>query len=506
MEPKRMSKALVFLIERRYELSFTALLLLAYTYLAITHPNAPISSLNITSSWFGWWDQSKYYESAAAFARLDLSQENHWYPAGYPMLGSIFYHLMPFEPFFAINLILFGIYTYYLIKFLLRFIAPGFCVLSIVLALFATNFLLRTQAIPSIIEQFIIPWNTTPVAACYMILLYLLSDRSTRPHHAALGIIVGLVFWFRPIDALPAILVVGVMATSYLRNRNYSIFLKSALRFLIGILTAIAPLTLLNLAIYGSSILGAYGSTSTSIGLSFYNIPERFFWIFADPSSVWNEGSGILDAYPWLYILLPFFLFAFLHQIKNIWPAFLLCISSLIIYLSYNDFSPHNVFRFHLIHYIAWMFPLFCGLGLYGIIQFVKTPEKYFIVVLAVWVGWVSGTQAVIPIQVSNLAIKEGYFSITLPSNSNVSGVDVFGVISDDWMRTSTSDLRLEIDGRKLTPFNGYKVTPIKSGIRVIFNQKVYGQLINFQIPLQTFSIDYESASASPVYFLFSPY
>ena len=76
---------------RRYILAIGMTLLTVIYFLGYLHnPARPSPSAPFPEGWWGWFDQSKYLQSAQALAHLDLSPSSHWYPLGYAILGAPF--------------------------------------------------------------------------------------------------------------------------------------------------------------------------------------------------------------------------------------------------------------------------------------------------------------------------------------------------------------------------------------------------------------------------------
>jgi hypothetical protein len=110
--------------------------------------------------WQGFWDQSQYVRSAAAFASGNLAPEEHWYALGYPLLGVPFLRLFPADPYFLVN-------TLCLIVFALAFLAYFRPLIGSVASMGA---FLAAQILPVSVDaphrinlpiwlQYIVPWT-----------------------------------------------------------------------------------------------------------------------------------------------------------------------------------------------------------------------------------------------------------------------------------------------------------------------------------------------------------
>jgi hypothetical protein len=84
--------------------------------------------------------------------------------------------------------------------------------------------------------------------------------------------------------------------------------------------------------------------------------------------------------------------------------------------------------------------------------------------------------------------IKNSKIKLNLHTKSKIDGVDLIGYSYTDWMKLTTTDFHLKVDGVKIEVFNGYKVSPVEGGIRVIFNKPIVAKTI--YIDATTLAID----------------
>jgi hypothetical protein len=78
------------------------------------------------------------------------------------------------------------------------------------------------------------------------------------------------------------------------------------------------------------------------------------------------DDTALLLHFPWL-ILLPPGIVYFVRKSRSGAFAIFACITATyLLYFAYNDFWPGNIFRYHLIHYLFWTFPLLALLTYVG--------------------------------------------------------------------------------------------------------------------------------------------
>src|SRR5690606_4266656 len=94
-------------------------------------------------------------------------------------------------------------------------------------------------------------------------------------------------------------------------------------------------------------------------GFFSYPISYKFYWLFVDGSPLFNETEpALLFWYPWLFLVIPGVIF--LVRKEGVAGAAVLTawVFNLMLYVNYNDLLPSDIYRFNLIHYLTWWFPL----------------------------------------------------------------------------------------------------------------------------------------------------
>ena len=463
--------------ERTLMLGFLALVGLIEIALYAVHPQSPLRQP--TSNWNGWWDQSQYLKSATAFAHGKLAASEHWYLPGYALLGAPFVWLLPQNPFLPVNLISLELFTG---AFMLYFRqALGFW-LSAAMLLLGLLVPLHIQdpfnGWTPIWNQFAIPWNTVPVASAFMIVILLVRD-STTPGHIGrdfiLGLCAALVAACRPIDVIPLI-PAGLL---YLQRRLLiARSIKGVGTGLVGIALVAVPFVLLLYAIYGG-LNPPYVEQSKAIGFGFSNLFDRAVSMLVDARSTYGYPT-LLDLQPWLAFSVPLALvLAWVRPKDRLLPVVMIA-TSIVTYLSYNDFWPQNLLLFRTIHYITWVLPILAACGMAGLVTLLKTRCYVLLSVagLVVPLALASYRVAIIPLSPRALTIdapspnRERY-RLSFTTAEHVNAVDFIGATAPDSLGLTVHTFDIRADGRRLGPQSGYRAIALAKGVRIIFSQKI---------------------------------
>ncbi len=184
-----------------------SLIIVAQMFVFFLHPTNPLTVEN-GIGWFGWWDQSKYLDSAVALAEADFSTERHWYPLGYSILAAPFTWLAPKAPFIFVNVAALSLYGLAFFKLFRPYIGLYLAFAALVIGLLfplSLDYEANRTIVP-VLQQFTIPWNSTIVAAIYLWVLVLVRDMLTSlnwKQDMLLGALVAMVLVTRPVDLLP---------------------------------------------------------------------------------------------------------------------------------------------------------------------------------------------------------------------------------------------------------------------------------------------------------------
>jgi hypothetical protein len=343
---------LVRAIRRQGFASVGALLLtLLYVKDYLAYPALPGNNPAYPLGWWGWFDQSKFLQSTRALARFDLSPAHHYYPLGYALLGAPFARAMPQHPFFFVDLAALLI-TYAAFLAFARRCGVGW-------GWSALLFVLASAADPVLFHQWVIPWNTSPLAAFLWLLLataaaHMQGDR--RP--ASLGFLAACVPMLRPTDALIACVPIASSLSAdllarRLRWQDVGVFLAAAL-------APLAAYGALYLTIYGPH-LSEYMREAGAIGFTLHNFGLKAYLILVDPRAWIGGGEGLIRRCPWLILGLAGLLTALRRPVSAMLAAALIVHG--VLYLSYVDLLPTGFWRYLNVHYWTFTFPGFALLG-----------------------------------------------------------------------------------------------------------------------------------------------
>lgn len=371
------------------------LLIIAYRHAYTgnsSHPARAVAGLG----WWAWYDQGKMLEAAQAWSAGDFNPVHHWYLPTYPLLGAAFLHVSRNNPFFWPDLL--GLLaSLWLFIALMRTIGLSRPASALV-------FVLATACEGELLNQWVIPWNTSITTP--LILLGLLS--AVRLHqdyvrHARsgfwLGVVVGLLPSLRAADLvaiLPPLLLVatavlkhaGADSTRPLRARLLDRTLwRPIVAAAAGLGLALALFGLAYVRIYGLHVSG-YLSMSSDIGFDIRLLLLHWVTLVIDPRPLFPDGAGMVQTLPWLaagFIGALACVFTALaprsgllssrhtgnprqaaHGMTTPQRAIHCCIVASValywaVYLCYRDLHPNGLWVYNNIHYFKWTMPLLAG-------------------------------------------------------------------------------------------------------------------------------------------------
>jgi hypothetical protein len=488
------------MIKKNYEIYYiliiTIIIFLYYLYLNLSYIHNPINSIG----WNGWFDQSKYHLSAISIYEKNWDSDKHWYPIGYSAISSIFVGLNYTNPFIYTNSISFILYCYFYLKYF-NFINIYLRTFSLLAGLFIFKKALNIEEISPVIESFIIPWNTVVISAAYLAIISY--SEIIKKNTLVIGLICGLVISVRMIDFIP--LAFFLVTKLLYENDDLKIKLLLIFKIFLASLNIIIPFLIINKIIHGNIVGGSYVELSNNIGLGFDNLINRFYWIAINSKEVWNDGNSLIEIFPFL-ILAPFALIYLAYtDYKKYLPLIILILVSFLMYLSYNDFSPHNIFRFKLVHYISWMIPILFLMSLVGFFEIINQKKYRLLILIGLIIFSLSKLNINISPNLSNeIIINKNNIEIKFSSESKINGIDLKGIFINDWMKLTTTDIKMNVNGRDLHVFSGYKLTPTNTGIRIIFNKNIKVYNLKFSIESISGTDLKNSITVMPVYFLYS--
>ncbi|UPG73126.1 hypothetical protein MVG78_02805 [Roseomonas gilardii subsp. gilardii] len=349
-----------------------ALLLTAlYLWRYAADPAVPGGSAQFPEGWWGWWDQGHYLRSATALARGNFDPAQHWYPLGYAAVAAPFVWLSRDHAFFAVDLLsLLGCYAGFL-AFARRLGIPAAWGSLVFVASVASSRL--------IFAQWVLPWNTSPVAALLWLLLAMIAAHfgqggirggahggGMRRRPLLIGFLAAAIPLFRPTEALLSALCLLAVVLHDLfgtgrrpwteRGRD---LLRLVLWLVLGGLLAVVPYALLHARIYGLAP-SDYMLHSQGLGFTVQGLGWKAYTLLVDPRPWFGEGEGLMRQAPYMALALGGLAVAWRHGAAARLLGLLLVAHSLL-YLSYVDLLPVGLWRFNNVHYWKWAMP---GFGL----------------------------------------------------------------------------------------------------------------------------------------------
>jgi hypothetical protein len=424
------------------------------------------------SGWWWWTDQHRYLLAAQAWAAGVLDPAQHWYLPGYPLLGALFVHANPVQPFLIPDLVCL-LASCAAVAFLAARLCPeliGGRLLGFV-AFGVTIFLKRHS-----IDAWVIPWTTTPVTPLVLVSLGLALTFATRPTQAVAflaALACAGIALFRLTEALVVLIGVApfmllVLLRSGLPWRQRGRIVAASL---IGGLVPIILLVSAHVAINGWN-LGPYIAESQGTGFEWSLIPLRWATIVLDPHPLFDEQQGLALAFPW-----------FLPGIAGM-AACLACVAPgrraghilvigtaiihLAFYLAYRDFHPQGLWRFNNYHYVKWVLAV---LGLYAALLIVHLVGRHRvrallagIAVLAVLLPWRAEFVPGAPDRAQVIGPHEVKLAHGFDSPSD----GVLVAAAGSWEDIYTGRHSLVVGGRTWYADADFKALPVKGGLLLV--------------------------------------
>ena len=313
--------------------------------------------------WYGWWDQAKYLDAANAFWRLDFSTKNHWYPPGYSLIAAPFIAIFPKDPFVIVDAICLLGQFYAIQRIAIHIGLPriiGIYVFLITISI--DSFLLR---------HFALPWTTTPTGTLILLSYVLCTFSPSNRNCLFFGAVAGLVLIIKPIDGIglisPSIYFICCIGMTDCQSFSLSQFLQRTL-FITCSFFPLALMTIfLHWKIYGWHLSDYEAMTTAGPVFLGNQLAAKIYSIFVDPSVLYgtfHNPVGLFKKFP--YVAMGFV--GMISASRKKLSYFVIsssCLTYILLYSSYYDFTPHNMWHFNTFHYFIWTFPLF---GLFALL------------------------------------------------------------------------------------------------------------------------------------------
>jgi hypothetical protein len=456
--------------------------------LVLYHFFPAVPSHDPAGGWEHWWDQSQYLRSARAFLELDLSEANHWYPIGYSLLAVPFLRLFA-DPFFVPNLVAFIVFAGAFHRYFKPMIGTSGVAIAFFGALLFPLVTLIPFPFPNILwMQFVMPWNTIPIAAIFMCLLCMVRD--LRPDDSfwkdfLTGVLVGAVVAIKPAELLPLSIIGAGWLIITLRTCERAWRRLGAAAA--GTLIVGAPVLALSFRIHGG-ISSPYTRVVDSIGMQFGDFGERATNIFLDAGPSYGDAhSALIQVLPWFPLLAPLALVGAVLRPRMLLAPVALCVAEMFVYLAYNDFSPLNFLHFHLIHYLVWTFPVIAAAGMATALSARHYPKQLVACGVAVAIGCGIASLRVTPKLVPNAGVewrsdaKGRHFDIRFAAPVSLDTIDFVPSVADKGSR-QRHPAAIEVDGKAQAFYRDYRIIDLPDRTRVIFQHPLHATRVSLTV------------------------
>jgi len=466
--------------------AFMAAVIAIQLFFYATCPAVPSHDPN--GGWEQWWDQGLYLKSARAFLALDLSETSHWYPIGYSLLAVPFLKLFT-DPFFVPNLISFIVFAWAF----RRYFKPMIGNLGVAIAFIGALFFPMVTYIPFasaniLWMQFVMPWNTIPIAAIFMGMLCIF--REMRPDDSLWkdflpGLLVGAVFAIKPAELFPLAFIGVAWLTITLRTRERAWRRIGAAAA--GALVVAIPVLALSIRIHGG-LSSPYTRVVDNIGMQFGDFAERATNIFIDAGASYGDAhSALIQVLPWFPLLAPLALVGTVLYPRTLLAPIAMSASAMAIYLAYNDFSPTNVLHYQLIHYLVWTFPVIAAAGIATALSARGHPGQLIACGTAIVLGCAIASLRVVPTIVRSAGVEwrtdatGRRFDIRFAEPTAIDAIDVVPRSASFAARGAA--IGVEVDARSAARFRDYLIVELPDRTRVIFQHPLRAIHVALVVP-----------------------
>jgi hypothetical protein len=322
-----------------------------YAAAYLHHPLLPDRSpAELRTGWWTWADQFVYWNAAAELAQFQLTAANYHYALGYPLLGALFMKLMPAHVFFVPDLLLVLGAAAVWWRLALRWLSR---VQALVIG---AGFVVAHHEVLG--WTMVVPWNT--LATQFTLLAGMWVMFATRGSRTVwqLSVLAGVTYLVRPGDAA---CFAPMLVWSVLRLPDWRGRFRGAAGGIMVIGATILAVRFLNRAVFDTWTTPYEDMTWQGVGFFSYPVAGKLFWIFVDGRPFFGETDpALFFRYPWLLLAVPAVLFAVRAEGMTAVAALATLGLNWWLYLNYNDFFPSGIYRYNLIHYLAWgLAPLF---------------------------------------------------------------------------------------------------------------------------------------------------
>lgn len=432
------------------------LLAVAYSLAYVWHPLFPGFGADATSrGWWTWADQQKYLTEAAAIAEGRLEASSAFYPVGYPTLGALFWRRMPAHAFFVPNMLLVLAAAAVWWQLATRWLSRVEALIVGVLFLVTHQWLVGITSV--------VPWSTIPTQAALLAGIWMAVARRGPRTVWASACLAAVTYVGRPIDTVAFLPLLGWCAW---RLPTWRARLGHGAGGAALVVAVILGVAWLNLHVHGQWRSSYEMASTQMVGFFSYPVSYKFYWLFVDGHALFRETEpALLFRYAWLALAIPGVVF----WIRREGAAAVAGCGALgvnwFVYVNYNDLLPSDVYRFTLIHYLAWGFPLLFVLAAAACRH--GWRDRW---VRAGWAGaalgfgWCAGLQ--LEEQSLGPAVLDG-------EGWRIRSERPLLIRFPDAPRERVADLRL--DGRAVTEYSQYLVPYVESELQMLLGTPATG-------------------------------
>lgn len=222
----------------------------------------------------------------------------------------------------------------------------------------------------------------------------------------------------------------------------------------------------INQSVFGTWGTPYEGMSWQSIGFFSYPVLPKLYWIFVDGRTFFGEADpGLLFRYPWLALVLPGVIYAVQTKGRAAVAALATLFLNWALYLNYNDFFPSGIYRYSLIHYLAWGFAPLFALSMAALLNGWRLfPVRLGMAGSAALFIWAAGLQL---------------DSLALPVTALPGRVDQLPAERPLWIRFPGVPMEevnnLHLDGRSLQENRDYQIPYVPAGLRLLLSAQAKG-------------------------------
>ena len=339
--------------------AFICLIVTFYFVTYWTDPNLPGRSTQFPLGWWGGFDQRQYLRSIVALEHHNYDPNEHHFPLGYPLIGTLFYWLLPQHPFFVPNLCCCILICLAFIDICRRLVSFR---VALILCFFGVMWSTSVRA------NLVRPWTNIPASAALVILVCLaLAQQRDRRRAIVTGVCAGVIFAVRPGDVSytwPAV------AALWFGCRSWREAFQRARWFAAGAAPLAALVLYYSVAIHGQLVSKAYANANAIyIGAGFGSWGLKLYTFCVDGFTLFGESQTLITVFPLLFFVLPG-VAVFVKTLR--WRGLAVVLTQLgavVYFLAFNDYWISNAFKFQGIRYWLWLIPF---IGLYAYLTFTR--------------------------------------------------------------------------------------------------------------------------------------